>query len=289
MRSASDVRSQASFVVLTFAFSWTVWGAGYLLAEGGTRTTLLLMLGGFGPAFGAVVRLRLEGRSVRTWLRGRMRFRVGARWYLVALAVPVAFAAVHTVSVAVRGGPLAPSVLVDRAPTFALAVLVTAFVGGGQEEFGWRGYLLPWLQDDLGPFVASLVLGVVWAVWHLPLYVVPGAYNWGEPFGLYVPVVVGFAVVFTWLFNRVGGALPALILLHAAVNSSGLLVPASRSTLAGVAGTPEYLVQFVAVVAVVLAVLAVDGFDLGLDAGVEGAAGPGASAADAEEREPTRA
>lgn len=276
------------FVVLTFAFSWTVWGGGYLLDLGDPWTTVLLGLGAFGPAFGAVVRLRLEGRSVRAWLRRRMRFRVGARWYLVALAVPVAFAAVHAVAVVVRGDTLAPAVLVGRVPTFVVATVLIALVGGGQEEFGWRGYLLPRLQGRYGPVVASLLLGVVWAVWHLPLFVVPDAYNWGEPFALYLPVVVGLATVFTWLFNRVAGALPVLMLMHGAINNAALLVPASRSTLAGVAGTPEYVAQFVGVALVVLAILAVDGVDLGRGGG-EGTGEPRASVADAEEAEPTRA
>ncbi|MFC4358003.1 type II CAAX prenyl endopeptidase Rce1 family protein [Halobium salinum] len=271
---SADWRAVASFVALTFAFSWAVWLVGYRVVGDGPATTLALFVGAFGPAVGAVARLRLEGRSVRSWARRRLRFRVPARWYLVAVAVPLVIAAVHTVAFVARGVPLDPSALVARLPLIAVGIVVTALVGGGQEEFGWRGYLLPRLQSAVGPLAASLVVGVVWALWHLPLFVLPGAYNWGSPFALYVPVVVCLAVVFTWLCNRVGGALPVLILLHAVVNNAATVTPVPRTAFAGVTPTVEYATQAVGALLVVLVVLAVDGVDLGRDAGADDPARP---------------
>ncbi|MFC6786694.1 CPBP family intramembrane glutamic endopeptidase [Halobaculum halobium] len=268
MQVPDGVRPVVSFLAVTFSFTWAAWIAGPVLAGPETpAATALLFVGGFGPAVGAVVRLRLERRSVRAWLRRLVRIRVAPRWYLLALGVPAAIAAAHTVAIVADGGTLAPSVLPGRLPTVAVAVLATALVGGGQEEFGWRGYLLPRLRSRFGPLAASVLLGVVWAGWHLPLYVVPGAYEWGNPFGLYVPVVVGLAVVFTWLFEGSGGVLPVVVLLHAGINNAALLVPVPRRTLAGTGGADVYAVQLAAVATVVLLILAVRGPSLGIDDG----------------------
>jgi uncharacterized protein len=76
-------------------------------------------------------------------------------------------------------------------------------LGGGLEEPGWRGFALPHLQRRYTPMVATLILGLLWGVWHVPLY---------GPLGFVVPLVLAF--FYTWLYNRTGSVL-LCILLHA--------------------------------------------------------------------------
>ena len=89
---------------------------------------------------------------------------------------------------------------------------------------GWRGYLLPILQSRFSALGASLVLGVVWFLWHVPLAYLPGGTNAAFPFPLWGASIVALSVVHTWLFNNTGGSLLAVTLFHSGLNVSGSLV-----------------------------------------------------------------
>ena len=95
--------------------------------------------------------------------------------------------------------------------------MFVALIGGGlDEEMGWRGYALPRLQGRLGPMTANLLLGVVWAFWHLPLWFVPGSFQAGTPFGLYVASTTALSFLIGWVYNGTGGSLLLAILAHTA-------------------------------------------------------------------------
>lgn len=223
--SPLDDRPVASFVVITLAFSWSAWGLSSLL-DSPLAAFALVVVGGFGPMMGAITMVSATGEpSVRSWLRAQLRVRGPLRWYLLALAIPPLYPLAITGYLAATGVPLDPSMLPRRVPAY-LASLVFVFVlGGGQEEFGWRGYMLPRLLDRMNTVRASLLLGVVWACWHLPLYVIPGQLYANRPFLSYLPLVVALTFVFTWLHGAADRRLPVVMLLHAGVNSTGALVP----------------------------------------------------------------
>jgi membrane protease YdiL (CAAX protease family) len=105
-----------------------------------------------------------------------------------------------------------------------LILFVFVFFLGGPlgEEPGWRGFALPRLQRLHGPLLGSLILGPLWALWHLPLFFVPA---WETPptilnIVLYVIAATAFTIIMTWVFNNTKGSLLIAILLHAAVNTS---------------------------------------------------------------------
>lgn len=221
-------RPVASFFVLALALSWAVWIPGTLLLPE-AASTALLFAGSFGPAVAGGVLTKAQGGSLRAWLTDMARFRIGTRWWLFAIGLPVAFAAVSTVVYAVWLGPLDLSTLSRRVPLWLFGLVVISLVGGGNEEPGWRGYALPNLQRNHSALTASIVVGVVWAVWHLPLYVLPGGLYAGRPFSLFAPFVVLFSIVMTWFYNSTGGSVPAAMVLHAGFNSANALVPTSLS------------------------------------------------------------
>jgi membrane protease YdiL (CAAX protease family) len=97
------------------------------------------------------------------------------------------------------------------------------FGGGGLEEPGWRGFALPWLQKRYSPLLASLILAVIWAFWHWPLLQV-GPLD----MVLYLVLEVApLAILFTAVFNRSGGSLPIVMLLHVSINMTGMILPVS--------------------------------------------------------------
>jgi membrane protease YdiL (CAAX protease family) len=104
------------------------------------------------------------------------------------------------------------------------AILVSTWVQAG-EEIGWRGYALPRLSARVGLAPASVILGIIWATWHLPLFFVAAADTQGQSFPLYLLQVIAVSVAMAWLYWRTKGRLLLVMILHAAVNNTKDIVP----------------------------------------------------------------
>ncbi len=182
-----------------------------------------------GPTLAAFIMTAItEGRpGVLRLLRRYVLWRVDAQWYLFVLfGIP----ALLLFSILVLPGAIAAF----RVPalTFILGYLVTyifIFFAGGPffEEPGWRGFALPRLQQRSGPLLGTLILGVLWGLWHLPLFLIPGYNGAGTGFvGISVPFIAfviaatAMAFIFTWVFNNTRGSLLLAMLLHASVNTA---------------------------------------------------------------------
>jgi len=219
-----------SYVLLAYGFSWAWWlpNSAGLLAE--PLATLSTVFGVFGPAVAALVVTWGRGDSVREWASQITRVRVPARWYLAALGIPavaiVVASLVHVLAFDGRFDLAALPPLRD----YPLYFVVVLLVGGGLEEPGWRGFALPTLQRRYGALFASALIGVVWAVWHLPLFVTPETVQASIPFLPYAVGVVFLSITFTWLVNSTGGSVLIAIVFHTAVNVSLNYYPAGGET-----------------------------------------------------------
>lgn len=213
-------RPIAAFFTLAVGSSWSVWIPTFLLLP--SASSVAMIPGAFGPALAAAVMVRVRDGSIRAWLADGLDWRVDRRWYVAAVGLPTALGLVLAAGVSVLSGTFDTSNVAEVALLYPLSVLALAVVGGGQEEFGWRGYALPALQERWSALTASVTIGVVWAVWHLPafLFSVPG---YTGSFTLYVLLLVGLSIVFTWLYNNTAGSVLLAMLLHGGVNgASGL-------------------------------------------------------------------
>ncbi len=226
MTDADRTGSITAFVVLTFAFSWSLWFTAGVTRPGGPNTVLFL-LGVFGPGIVALGLTALKGgrAAVVALLRRLVDWQVPARWYVFAatymLAIKLTAALVHRVVFGAWPAFGQESFLLMIAATAASTMM------GGQagEELGWRGYALPRLADRFGLGPASILLGVIWALWHLPLFFVPVGDTFGQSFPLYMLQVVAISVTMAWLYSHTRGSLVPLMLLHAAVNNTKDIVP----------------------------------------------------------------
>lgn len=133
-------------------------------------------------------------------------------------------AVVVTAGFATLGEELDWSIVDDRVVAFLPSLLIIALIFGGNEEPGWRGFALPRLQDRFGPVRATLLLGVLWAPWHLPLLFATDDAGHGLSTGgvvlmvaLTLLTIVGYAFAYTYLLNRTGSVL-LCVLLHASIN-----------------------------------------------------------------------
>lgn len=221
-----------SFFVLAFAGSWVV-ELPVVLSRTGTGAlpydlppiadALLIAAATFtGPTMAAFVMARVaEGpEGPRRLLRRYLQWRVKFRWYVfVLLVIPAS---------EIVGAVVLPGAVTSYQPVTAAMALgyplafVSTFVLGGPlgEEPGWRGFALPRLQAARGPLVGSVVLGVVWAVWHFPLFWT-GVWT---PLSLgnvlmFVAMITALTVVMSWVFNNVGGSLLITMLMHASFNT----------------------------------------------------------------------
>jgi len=217
------------FFAITFVWSWTCWLVSFMLLEDFPFTaSALAMIGGFGPSAAAVIMVAQTAgiAGSQQWLKRCLRWRVGWHWLLLAFLFPLVFmglaAAVHVA----LGGTLPTSPATGHAPLVVLNFFLIFLVGGPLgEEFGWRGYALPALQLRWGWRTASLVLGGVWALWHLPLFYSAGSVQSQLPMGFHVLSTVASSVLFAWLYNRTRASLIPALLLHTAVNAWSMVIP----------------------------------------------------------------
>ncbi|HEY0604289.1 MAG TPA: CPBP family intramembrane glutamic endopeptidase [Herpetosiphonaceae bacterium] len=235
-----------AFGLLAFGISWGVWIPLALAAQGliglPLSPTLLTLLGAFGPSLAAILLTATTEQwvGVRKLLGRLLIWRVGIHWYLFVLMWP-AVLSLLTTAVHVVLGHAAPNFahppLLDLYPLppnlglIAWWVLVPLIVvqqlvvsSPMGEEIGWRGYALPRLQARTSPLGASIILGLIWSVWHLPLYLTRGHPLAGEFFGWLPLGLIPTTILFTWVFNHTRGSLLLALLFHAAINLTDLFL-----------------------------------------------------------------
>ena len=226
-----------AFFVLAYGVSWAMLLVLYGLL--GLPAALVILLQTLGPTVAAlVVAGMLDGPAGRRRLLARIRiWRVARRWYAFAL---VGIPAACVVAALVLPGALiglGDASVVKPVIEFLVYMAVGFFSGPLFEEPGWRGFALPRMQARMGALRATLVLGALWAAWHLPQYLVP---EWADENGGLDPVlivtflvmVVAIAPVMTWLFNCTKGSLLLVMLAHASLNAALAAFVVASSALA---------------------------------------------------------
>lgn len=205
------------FTLLAFGISWGLWVVAAIAA--GPLRELTLAAGTFGPAVAALVVLgREDGRSaVRHGMAKLVRLRGAGRATGLAAVAPVGLAAMAVGVDRALGG----ETVIEWPPLWAVPVVVVyVLVLGGPlgEELGWRGYLLPRLEERTGALVATLVLAAVWTVWHLPLFSISGTVQTLVPLWLFAVQIFVLSFVYTWLVHRVRHSLAPALALHTSSN-----------------------------------------------------------------------
>jgi membrane protease YdiL (CAAX protease family) len=229
------------FFALAFVISWIplLASAAHALGWSSIEVPLPgLLIAGYGPALAAMILVAREaGRDGLKELLGRLlHWRIGLAWYVLVVVSPVAFMLVGiTVHVALgeQAPNLADSPLLREVAEGATPLLFLAIVFVQQalvligEEVGWRGYALPALQARYSALVASLMLGLVWGLWHLPLILTPAARSGvaDVPVVLFLLDIVASSVFYAWVYNNTRGSLFAVTLLHTVTNTAVVFLP----------------------------------------------------------------
>lgn len=222
----SDRRALLAFFGVAFAITWGFAAIFWITQSDEANPSPpiihgLSYLAVWGPSLaGLSMAWRLEGREGARRLLARLWRTPSSRlWLLVALAIPIAIEAAGALAATLFAEGYAISRVGPE--SWARAGLFLAFtVSSGPlgEEFGWRGFALPRMADAMGPKTAALCLAAVWALWHLPAFVVPGLQDLIFPKGVtfleLAAILMGGGVVSAWLTFRSGGALGPAVLFH---------------------------------------------------------------------------
>jgi len=234
-----------AFFGLTYVLALLTWGVLVIFqmsvintANTTTATSplamTLLMLGGFTPSIaGLIMAWRQNGRAgLRNMWKRFTQFNIGIKWYLVMIIIPFLVQIGTALVYKLQGGTFVwPELLLQPASLipFAIAILIG---GPISEEFGWRGFAQDRVQARWGQFKGSIILGVMWALWHLPLFFVPGSgqQQTGNPaimFPMFTLNVVAMAILITLVYNKTNRSLWGAIFFHFALNFGANILLAS--------------------------------------------------------------
>lgn len=255
----------ASFVLVTYAFTWTVHGVLFLLDLPQSWTfSVLAGIGAYGPVVGAAVVVWASDGDLRAWVMQAFKWRVHPAWWAVALLLPAFIIVAATGVFVLLGGELVVTGL-ETLFVYPFLLLYVLVIGGGQEELGWRGFAQPHLQGRYGAFVSAIIIGVVWASWHAPLFLLPGATQTGFDFGMYLGGILAESVILAWVYNNTGGSVLLAGLFHAGNNVAMNWYPVNnvlfedgvRNEAVASLGQLSALVALAVIVAVIVAVYGV--------------------------------
>lgn len=249
-----------AFIGITFTFTWLVLLPGVLsrydLIQLPFPAPALVAVAQFGPSLTAfILTYRQEGKSgIKQLLKRSVNFRVQWRWWAIVLLTPLCLGAaalsIHLLLSGERPRLSTLSQPVSLLPTF---FMILFFYGPVPEEFGWRGYLLERLQTKWSSLVSSVVLGSIWAVWHLPSWFIDGTFQSFAPFWVFLIFNIALSVLFTWVLNNTGGNLLLALVLHTMVNLANLMFVYVGENSSGNTQIFIYMVALYTIVALLIA------------------------------------
>ena len=250
--------STTAFFVLAYLITWAFWIPFVLFGPSSSDIAsnpdlrdspfmLLQVLGNFGPTLAAILLLIFLGNrgELKDALKRLLPHRTGLIWYIVVLLLPLGMLLPGLFIYSILGGSIAgfgiPGILMMFVPAI--------FISGLGEEMGWRGYALTKLQMSKSPFISSLIVGLFWGLWHLPIIYwfssQTGMFFIFE-FGLYVLLLMAVSVIFTWVYNATKMSLWMLVIMHAAFTASGNTIAVFTHPMPGGTWIP-YIVNVISV------------------------------------------
>ena len=226
------------FFVITFLWTWLICGVAILilsqgnsqdtvfLAPSGAGLQILMLLGIFGPTVGAFVSIRtIEGKgAVKKYIKSFFSLKFGWKaWSAIFLIsgitsfiswfLPELFGEE-------RVSPYLPSI-----SFFPIYLLFSILLGGGQEEIGYKCYISPIIEKKYGIISGEIIHGIIWAVWHIPLWFIPGAAQNYMNFFVFMICCIGYSFFFSWVIELSGNRLLSGLVVHGTANAFSALFP----------------------------------------------------------------
>ena len=239
-----------TFFLMTFVFFWpkaiadAAYSVGQLPNPPSSALTWLALLGTPLIAALLVSAVTCGKPGLKEWAARLFRWRVGWQWYLFVLLVyPLVAATAYTVSDLIAGRAWSVTTMwkagfenlrvnavelgLNPENTWQIFVVLVmvSFLVPIFEEAGWRAFAIPRLQEKYGALIAGLIMGVIWAVWHLPNFFTKGTDHYGMPFTWFLLTITAGSVLMVWIMNNTNQSVLMTILLHGSIILAGHFLP----------------------------------------------------------------
>lgn len=218
-----DNRPLLIFFLLAFAPAWLLMGiliaSNYGLIDVNIPLEPLLIVGSWIPNFAAFIVLAFilkKKGGIKKLAKSWLRFRIAPFWYLVLIS-PVIMALLTIVLYRLIYGYFPFSEALFNPGHFFILLIMVTITGAMGEELGWRGFALPRMQAQMGALRASLVLGLIWELWHVPLWFAGLGFE-ELPYGAYFITGISLSVLITWACNNTGGSMFVASVFHLTLN-----------------------------------------------------------------------
>ena len=221
------------YFIITFIWTWSFWSIPMAASNGLFVLDPIIdyvfhVIGGFGPfvsAFSLTYLYEKREGVIKLW-KQFWNINIEKKWLLIVFLLFPAIM-ISSLLIAIIGEQFIPEILYITEPWMYLFIFIRIFFVGGafNEEFGWRGYAIDRLQVKWNAFISSVILGVIWSVWHIPLFLTVGRIQHGQSFILYIMMVMLFSILFTWIYNNTNKNILATVIFHTIINLSTILFP----------------------------------------------------------------
>ena len=227
-----ESKSLVTFFLIAFIFTWLFWMPDALSKMGiipASPLTGLGFLGAFGPLIAAITLTAIHEKKaglVALFRRAIDHHFKKQWWFSIILLFPALVILAFLLAVTTEGAVPSSQVFSEPWILFPAFFSVLFLSGPFEEEFGWRGYALPRLQAKFSALSSSLILGFIWAIWHIPQFLIPNnGMFYKTPIWTFIPTVIAATILFTWVYNNTHGSLLSMLLLHTTFNLSMFTFP----------------------------------------------------------------
>jgi len=221
----NNIKQILIFITLVIGLSYLVfWGpVAFLklraanLVEGkiyNTGAYLLFIIGGFVPSIlGIILTSKFEGKEgiIKLFLSA-INIKIGFSSFMIIIAYVIILSLLQLILYTTLGNRFDYSQFIKQLPT----TLPLIIAGPLSEEFGWRGFLQKRVNKEFSPISGSIIIGIVWSLWHLPLFYIIGTsqHEFNVPFFPFMILIISSAFVYTYIYIKSNGSLFTAILLH---------------------------------------------------------------------------
>lgn len=205
------------FLLLTFCISWLCWGLIIianqfgLLPYGTFLSMLIFVVGGNGAPIASYILLKKWGEidGFKAFLKRYFRFKTSINHY----ALIVFYLVIHFII------PILLASTSRKMPIYyGILFIPINIVGGGLEEIGWRGILQPYLETFLSFSKSTIIVAVIWTIWHLPLWFIAGTSQYATSYAMFGVAVLGMTFILAAI-RRITNNVFMCILFHSCINS----------------------------------------------------------------------
>jgi len=250
------------FFLMAFIISWAIWIPQAAATLGICKSAIsiesaLNLIAVWGPGLAAIILsvLAKSKEGAKKLFRPIKYWRVGIHWYIFVLFYPISKWLVAYIIDTLLGQSYklgsSPILSFFNLPEQAIMIpiaVVSTFLNTLGEEVGWRGFALPKLQVKYTAFVSTIIIGLFWGFWHIPMWIAQGYMDLSLLHIITKTLsIVPLAIIFTWVYNSTKGSLLLVWLFHASITITGYFAPSLPTT------TEEILSWVVAIIIVIVA------------------------------------